>query len=78
MIKERIWNDPVTDDPQQSGDRYWRIKFIGITNILAGVILYIVINYSEIPVSAIPSIFLCVGGVFCIYGGYMWYRSVKS
>ena len=77
MIKERIWNDPVID-PQQSDNMLWRLNFIGGINLLMGVILYVVINYSGVPVMSIPGLFLCVGGGFCIFSGYMWYRSVRS
>jgi len=51
--------------------RRWRIMFIGGLYILTGVILYAVINYSDIPVTYIPSIFLCVGGFFLLFGSLL-------
>lgn len=77
MTEERQWNDPVIDDPKQSDNMLWRLKFIGGINLLMGAILYVVINYSGVPVVSIPGLFLCVGGVFCMYGGYMWYKGGK-
>lgn len=79
MIKdERVWNDPVLNDPKLSDSRLWKLQFIGGINLIMGFILYVIINYADVPVNAIPGLFLCVGGVFCMYGGYVWYKSTKA
>jgi uncharacterized membrane protein HdeD (DUF308 family) len=54
------------------------MTFIGGLNILMGILLYVVIMYSDIPLATIPGIFICVGGVFFIVRGYMWYKSDKK
>jgi len=77
--EERVWNDPVVNDPKLSDDSLWRIKFVGGINILMGVVLYVIINYSDAPVDAIPGVFLCVGGAFFVFGGCLWlYKSRKA
>lgn len=78
MTEERRWNDPVIDNPKLSDESLWRIKFVGGINILMGILLYVIINYSDAPVDAIPGVFLCVGGAFFIFGGCLWlYKSRK-
>jgi hypothetical protein len=72
--KERVWNDPVVDTPKQASDRTWRVIFIGGTNLLLGIITYVVINYADVPVDAVPGLFMCIGGSFIIVGSYMSYR----
>jgi hypothetical protein len=76
---ERVWNDPVLSDPKLSDASLWRIEFVGGINILMGILLYVIINYSDAPVGAIPGVFLCVGGAFFVFGGCLWlYKSKKA
>ena len=75
--EERVWNDPVVDTPNQASDRTWRVIFIGGTNILLGIITYMVINYADVPVDVVPGLFMCVGGTFIVIGSYMSYKEKK-
>lgn len=87
--KERIWFDPPgvsPEIPQESIDRMkyllayphglrrWKMMFIGILYLFTGILLYLVINYSDIPVETIPAIFLWVGGLFLITAGILYKR----
>jgi hypothetical protein len=74
----KVWNDPVLDTPKQSDDRLWKMTFIGGTNALMGIILYVVIMYSDVPIEAIPGVFLCVGGSCFIIRAVMGYKSDKK
>lgn len=73
-MEERDWKDPVVDTPKQSSDRRWKVVFIGGLNLLTGIILYAVINFSGIPIELIPGLFMCIGGSFIIVGSYMSYK----
>lgn len=75
--RERDWKDPVIDTPEQVSNRIWKVTFIGCINLLLGVILYVVVNYSELPVDLIPGLFLCVGGTFIVIGSYMSYKDKR-
>jgi uncharacterized membrane protein HdeD (DUF308 family) len=78
ITDNKVWNDPVLDDPKQSDDRLWKMTFIGGLNILMGILLYVVIMQSDVPIEAIPGLFICVGGVFFIVRGYLWYKFDKK
>lgn len=58
----------------EHSNRLWRITFVGGLNLLMGVILFIVIKFSDVPVDVVPGLFMCIGGVFLVAGSYMGYK----
>lgn len=52
--------------------RRWRILFIGLLYLLTGVILYIIINYTDIPVEMMPVIFFWAGGFLLVIGNILY------
>jgi len=71
---ERDWKDPATDESKEGFDRLWKVTFIGALNLIMGVILFVVIKFSGVPVDVVPGLFMCVGGVFLVVGSYMGYK----
>lgn len=59
---------------EQDSNRVWRITFMGGLNLLMGVILFIVIKFSDVPVDIVPGLFMCIGGVFLVVGSYMGFK----
>jgi|WetSurMetagenome_2_1015567.scaffolds.fasta_scaffold14488_14 uncharacterized membrane protein HdeD (DUF308 family) len=67
------WKDPV-NEPKEDFNRLWKVTFVGALNLIMGVILFVVIKFSDVPVDVVPGLFMCIGGVFLVVGSYMGYK----